>query len=1154
MNQFTQAAGSFVKAGLRTLVRWLPHSLERQLMVLTALCLVVSILGYGAYTAKQQTDLARATITAQMTALAQNLATVNAYFMVTNDLASIEAIAIQTATVPGIFSVLVTDTAGKPLSEVVNQNGRWSPRFNIEKVTVPAEVKPITYTEEASASATQRDFLAGHAGKIAAWHPVSSGSPLGWVRVSYRLDSFDQTARAIWAQALLVIVLAIVATLGLLAVLLRPPMRALREATQFAAELDQTLGAKLPVSSRAAEIQALGEALNVVSQRLFTQNNDLANQKFALDQHAIVSITDLNGKITYANQRFCEVSGYSLTELVGQNHRFINSGLHPAAFFEALWETVARGEVWHGEVRNRRKDGTYYWVAATILPLLGTDGLPQQYIGIRTDITANKALEHSLQEAKTNAEIATLAKSQFLANMSHEIRTPMNAILGMLKLLHNTELTPRQLDYASKTEGAAKSLLGLLNDILDFSKIDAGKMELEVQPFRIDRLMRDLSVIVSANVDQKSVEVLFDIDPTTPRVLMGDAMRLQQVLINLTGNAIKFTAQGEVLVQIKVLAQTAKGTTLRFAVCDSGIGIAPENQQHIFEGFAQAEASTTRRFGGTGLGLSICKRLVQMMGGELAVDSQPGVGSTFHFTVTLATAPALAGDLLEAERTPVRLASPLRVLVVDDNAHARDIMAAMARSWGWQVDVASDGAQAIALVSACAQADQPGYQTIFVDWQMPGMDGWETCKRIRQILLKQAPLIIMVTAYGREMLSLRTPQEQSQVNGFLVKPITASMLFDAVADARAEQSPVLALPAAVPTQPRPLKGLRLLVVEDNLINQQVAQELLGALGAQVVLAANGQLGVEAVAHAQPMFDAVLMDLQMPVMDGYSATRKIRTELGLTQLPIIAMTANAMTSDRAACLAAGMNEHVGKPFDLKHLTEVVLRLTRGQPPAVSSAPEAPLAPPSPADLEEGVDVDSALERLGHNTSLYASILASYLEEIATLPDQLDSLVLTGDLVGATRLLHTLKGLSATVGASDLAGVAKQLEGILKTADASQTHDALRTSLRTAVRRAEHTMGEIATRFAEAPQQPDAVNTNAAPNQATLQPDLAQLRELLNNSDLRAIEVHAGLRDALGHSAPRAQQELDSAMAAFDFARGVVCCDQLLKQLEASAATA
>ena len=336
------------------LYRWLPRSLERQLMLLTAVCLVASILGYGAYTAKSQTSQARQTITAQMAALAQNIAAVSAYFIITHDLAGIEGITVQTATVPGIFSVLVTDSAGKPLSEVVNNKGQWSPRFNAGKVTVPASIDPVIQTEAQGLGATQVDFLAGSEGTIAAWQPIQAGTHLGWVRVSYRLDSFKQTARDIWTQALLVIVLAITATLCLLTLLLRPPMRALQAATRFAGELDHALGEKMPVSTRAAEIEALGLALNHVSQRLFTQNRDLANQKFALDQHAIVSITNLNGDITYANDLFCNISGYSQAELMGHSHRIVNSGYHARAFFEALWHTITRGEVWRGEVKNRK--------------------------------------------------------------------------------------------------------------------------------------------------------------------------------------------------------------------------------------------------------------------------------------------------------------------------------------------------------------------------------------------------------------------------------------------------------------------------------------------------------------------------------------------------------------------------------------------------------------------------------------------------------------------------------------------------------------------------------------------------------------------------------------------------------------------------------
>jgi PAS domain S-box-containing protein len=1147
--------------------RLLPQSLQSRLMLLTAACLVASILGYGAYTAKQQTELARQTITAQMSALAQNLATINAYFLVAEDAASIEAITVQTATVPGIFSVLVTDMEGKPLSEVVNQNGKWSPRFGTEKVSTPPTISPTITAQPKASDGAKRDFLAGGSGQIYAWHPVTAGSHLGWVRVSYRLDSFDQTARNIWTQAMLVIVLSIGSTLVLLGWLLRPPMRALQIATQFAAELDSALGKKMPLPAAATlEIKALGDALNVVSERLFAQNNDLNNQKFALDQHAIVSITDLNGAITYANDRFCAISGYSQSELIGQNHRMVKSGFHAPEIFEDLWRTISKGDVWNGEIKNRRRDGSHYWVSATIVPLMDSDGLPQQYVGIRTDITAIKELEQSLQEAKAVAEAATLAKSQFLANMSHEIRTPMNAILGMLGLLQNTDLSTRQLDYANKTESAAKSLLGLLNDILDFSKIDAGKMELDLQPFRFDSLMRDLSVILSASVGNKAVEVLFDIDPSIPTALTGDSMRLQQVLINLGGNAIKFTEHGEVLVQVKVLAHSASEVTLRIAVCDSGIGIAPENQKHIFDGFSQAEASTTRRFGGTGLGLSICKRLVALMGGELSLDSALGQGSTFHFSLTL----GVAGQIPEESALPgERLLAPLSVLVVDDNPTARTILLSMAQSWGWQVDVADTGAAAIALATQRAHTAQAPYQAIFMDWEMPGLDGWETIERLQQISHQApSPITVMVTAHGREMLSRRNAQDQARLNGFLVKPITASMLFDAVADARVGHSGLRQHPRSKANSRNRLAGMRVLLVEDNMINQQVARELLDTEGAVVVLAENGQLGVAAVAGASIPFDVVLMDIQMPVMDGYTAARAIRQDLGLGlgELPIIAMTANAMASDRTACLAAGMNDHVGKPFDLAYLVKVLKKHTQHTtPPGAAADEHAAATPPrpdqdaSPTRLPEpdAVDVEDALERLGDNAELYGKILVTYLDELRVLPDQLDTMLQGGDLTGAGRLLHTLKGLSATVGASYMSAVARAAEARVKGGDTGFDQDALRAQFRAAVGVTAGAMGRIAQRFVQAAAPGAQAWADAATNapevragldaltRSALVADVHRLQGLLKSSDMAALGVQAKLRQTYA-CIEEDLAPLDAAIAAFDFAQAVVQCDCLFRK--------
>ncbi len=1132
-------------------------------MLLTSFCLASSILGYGYYLAIQQTNDARLTITAQINALALNLATVDAHFLETGEPQKIEMLTLQTATVPGIYSVLVTDVAGKPVMEVVNKNGAWSPRYGLSKVQVPSIKAPDSVFEINSANAGQLDFLAGNGGTMSAWRRIAGVGALGWVRVNYRLDTFDILAKDIRTQAFNTIALAIIATLLLLWLLLRPSMRALREATEFAGKLDSTQGGRLHVTHRATEIEALGNALNVVSERLAVQNIDIRNQQFAMDQHAIVSITDLNGLIIYANQRFCDISGYRMEELIGQNHRIVKSAEHPATFYQELWHTITQGNVWHGEVKNRRKDGGFYWVSATIVPLLGVDGLPQQYIGIRTDITSIKELEHSLQIAKNQAEAATQAKGQFLANMSHEIRTPMNAVLGMLKLLQNTDLSKRQLDYASKAEGAAQSLLGLINDILDFSKIDAGKMTLEVHAFRLDKLLRDLSVIVSANVGAKPVEVLFDIDPRTPKSLMGDAMRLQQVLINLCGNAVKFTALGEVVISIKVMAQSAQSVTLRVAVRDSGIGISPDNQKHIFDGFSQAEASTTRRFGGTGLGLSISKRLVSLMGGELTLESVLGTGSIFSFVVTLPIADERL--LPNPKRGGIDSASNLSVLVVDDNPTAREVLAAMAESLGWRVDVAADGPQALAMVQT--HADSP-YQAIFMDWQMPVMDGWETVVHMQDFSpTPQPPIVVMVTAHGREMLTQRSAQDQARLHGFLVKPVTASMLFDSVSDALASRKRSDKNVQLTGMRPQPLHGMRLLVVEDNLVNQQVAQEMLASEGAQVEIADNGQLGVDAVRRAHlegTPFDVVLMDIQMPVMDGYTATRLLRQDIGFAQLPIIAMTANAMASDREACLAAGMNAHVGKPFNLVQLVGLVknppalpqvtlpaVLVSTGSGGLIAGDALAQILPPIDA-----VDVVGALDRLGGNQTLYARVLESYLEDIAKLPDQFDACLGSPDLDTAARMLHTLKGLSATVGASYLAAVARQAEQAVKSVQNTEVPSApfnaatLSGKLRAAIVATQAVMGRVAQSFAQSPandivELPLALDATAPAN-ATMAGKLAELHALLRASNMRALGSYEQLRVSLAAFDKEELQRLHAAINSFDFTRAAQACHALMQK--------
>ncbi|MBK6636896.1 MAG: response regulator [Rhodocyclaceae bacterium] len=658
------------------------------------------------------------------------------------------------------------------------------------------------------------------------------------------------------------------------------------------------------------------------SKRLIQQVTDI---RTALDAHAIVGITDIKGDITYANDKFCEVSQYSRAELLGQNHRLLNSGEHPPEFFADMWHAIATGHTWKGEIRNRAKGGHFYWVDTTVAPILGDDGLPAQYIAIRYEITEKKQHAESLLSAKEAAEAASRAKSDFLATMSHEIRTPMNGILGMLKLLEHTELSAQQHDYTEKAEGATKALLGIINDILDFSKVEAGKLELDCRRFELSDLLRDLSVVLSANLGQKDLEVLFVVAPDVPKRLVGDPLRLRQILLNLAGNALKFTEQGEVVLGIRQTQRTPDYAELEFSVRDTGIGIAADKLGYIFEGFSQAESSTTRRFGGTGLGLAISKRLVALMGGELQVDSQLGQGSFFsfkaRFEVMTDAADAATTDEWASSREPVR------VLVVDDNALARGVLLQMANSMGWQCDAVHSGEAALAKLSA---ADRPGYQVVLMDWRMPGIDGWETTRRLRiqarAQLGKAMPAVIMVTATSREQLAEKSTREIDLIDGYLVKPITASMLYDAVMDATAEKPGPVRKVRAQQGSDR-LAGLRLLVVEDNLLNQQVAKELLQRSGAEVEIAGGGLDGVSqalaAMAAGAP-FDAILMDVQMPDIDGLEATRRILAQATGPTGPIIAMTANAMDSDKEACRAAGMVDHVGKPIDLDLLVATILR--------------------------------------------------------------------------------------------------------------------------------------------------------------------------------------------------------------------------------------
>ncbi|UXY55157.1 PAS domain S-box protein [Pseudomonas tohonis] len=660
-----------------------------------------------------------------------------------------------------------------------------------------------------------------------------------------------------------------------------------------------------------------------------------------------------------------------------------------------------------------RPDGQVRFIQAAAQIERDAQGQPTKVTGINRDITAQRELESRLLEARDKADAASAAKSFFLANMSHEIRTPMNAVLGMLQLVQGTELNERQLDYVLKAQTAARSLLGLLNDILDYSKIEAGKLQLDPHDFELEALMRDLAVVLAGNQGDKDVEVMFDLDARLPQRLVGDSFRLQQVLINLAGNALKFTSVGQVVVGFRLLRLFEGSVLLRVSVSDTGIGISAEQLERIFDGFTQAEASTSRRFGGTGLGLVICKRLVELMGARLEVESQPGQGSRFWFDVTL--------DL--AEPGALRAAcpgvdAPLRLLVVDDNPVAGEVLLRTLLSLGWQAEYAATGEAAVNQVREAAQRQEP-FDLVLMDWRMPGLDGLAASEAIQAMAGElQVPRILMITAHGSEVLADRSQQGGAPFAGFLTKPVTPLQLASAVQRALGQvEAPVAPHEGAR----RRLAGLRLLVVEDNALNRQVASELLAREGAEVRLAEGGLEGVQAVLGSLKAFDAVLMDVQMPDIDGLEATRRIRADGRYPTLPIIAMTANAAAQDRQSCLDAGMDDHVGKPIDIHQLVATLLRWTQPGAAIHEAPPRAEAGQASVVESRAAI-----LARFGGHLGLLMTVLASFDSEMQKQMQRLRESVASGDLSAVVGVLHGLKGSSGTMGASALCLRSGELE--------------------------------------------------------------------------------------------------------------------------------
>ncbi|RQW64305.1 CHASE domain-containing hybrid sensor histidine kinase/response regulator [Vibrio viridaestus] len=849
--------------------------------------------------------------------------------------------------------------------------------------------------------------------------------------------------------------------------------------------------------------------------------------------------TDINGIIRLFNNGAELMSGYKADDVIGK--------LTPAILYDA-GEIEQKGKALSEEFGEKiegfdvfvykakkniteyqywefvTRDGTRFPVRLVVTAMCNDHGEIEGYLGIASNISDQKRAEEELRDAKIAADQANEAKSLFLANMSHEIRTPMNAVLGMLKLLLKTELKPKQKDFAFKAKVAATSLLTLLNDILDYSKIESGKLELDLHPFDLDSLMQHMAVVMTGNLRDKRLEMLFNFDERIPTKLIGDDLRLQQILLNLISNAIKFTEQGEVVIQTKLVELSQNHVVLTISVKDSGIGISKEQQERIFDGFTQAEASITRRFGGTGLGLVISKNLIEMMGGELSVDSELGKGSEFKFTLTL--------DLnQETEWHQPVIPNHPNILVVDDSKLARTLAVEALCRLEANVKAVSNGKDALEVILSADESDHP-YQCVLLDWLMPEMDGVEVAEALADdYQLKHPPKIILISAANHEELPLVS--SGMPIDWVLSKPVTPAQLANTVTSVL-EGTLITEDEEWVEDDRKRLTGLHILLVEDNAFNQEVAMSLLKAEGATVVLAVDGEESVEFVKSRQH-FDLVLMDMQMPRMDGLTATRLIREDTQFDHLPIISMTANVSKEDEAACFNAGMNGHIAKPLDFEQVIDTILRVT-------SRILEEKERKEKPTLLPH----EEALQRFGGNEVLYRKLFENFWDDYQYLISSLNDAVENRRWQDIYNVLHTLKGTSGTVDLKELHELVAHKEQTLKQASENDKFN-LVTNLAELIDEQARKEYEIIRKALSGESEEEIVQFKAEVSQEELKQKLDELEELLQKGSLKSLGVAEDVVNSLENTAAESGKELLNSVEQLDFEKAKLVLGKLRERL-------